>query len=166
MTPADLEHAARRAYTAYGQAVSWTAVNGGPMPQWDNVSEPIRGAWAKAVGVVLAYAGMVKDGQLPRYPHVTAAVHYVSRGSADGMYPPECRAAVITQVCTPAYHGTSKPLEPEQANTVGLFVMNPEGTYHLTLEGTVAGCKYKPADRLGRDGHHDGGTWHYPEECA
>jgi hypothetical protein len=156
--------AARRAYTTYARTVDWTAVNGDPLPQWDNVSEKIQEAWIRAVATVFTFVDMVKTGHLPRYPHVSAAVHYVSRGSADGMYPPECRAAVITQVCTPAYLGSSKPLDAEQATTVGLFVMNPEGTYHLTLEGTTAGCKYRPAgrDKLGREG----GTWHYPEECA
>lgn len=64
ITSGDLEYAGRRAYTAYGEAVGWTAVSGSPMPQWDNIGEKVQGAWTKAAGVVLAFGEMVRSGQL------------------------------------------------------------------------------------------------------
>jgi hypothetical protein len=50
-------------------------------------------------------------------PSIVQAVHYVSLGSAGGEYRSECRAAVVTEV-------------DEDGSTVGLFVMNPNGTFH------------------------------------
>lgn len=160
---ADIEYVAQRAYTSYGEAVGWTAVSGSPMPQWHNLGEKIQGAWCKAAAAILAYGQMVGGGKLMRSPYINAAVHYVSRGSTDGFYSSACRAATITQIATPAYHGTSHPLDYEQLMTVGLFVMNPEGTYHLTLEG-AGGCKHwKPSDDTDQP---TGGTWHWAEDCT
>lgn len=34
----------------------------------------------------------------PQVPSIGRMVHYVTRGSADGVYPPQCRAALITEV--------------------------------------------------------------------
>lgn len=48
---------------------------------------------------------------------VTRSVHYVARGSADGVYPPVCRAAVIT-----AADGASE-------GVVELCVFNPTGLF-------------------------------------
>lgn len=160
--PADIAYAAQRAYTTYGEAVGWKAVSGNDMPRWAALGEKIQGAWIKATGAVLAYGQMIAAGKLTRSPHVSATVHYVSRGSADGAYPSTCRAAMITEVCTPAYLGSSKPIGYEMAMTVGLFVANPEGTYHLTLQH--GGCKYWRAED--GTGLLTGGTWHWAEECT
>lgn len=65
-------------------------------------------------------------------------VHYVSRGSADMVYLPECRAATITEV--------------HDDETVSLCVMNPNGLYFTS--------------QVPYDGeYHHGGTWHWPERA-
>lgn len=53
-------------------------------------------------------------------PTVGRIVHYKSRGSADGVYPPEARTAIITEVNNDF---------PEQ---VRLCVLNPEGMFFTT----------------------------------
>lgn len=78
-------------------------------------------------------------------PTVGRVVHYVSRGSADGVFPPACRAAHITE------------LDPDDAALVGLCVLNPTGLFfHSLADG---GCEYDSA----ADGSHQPGTWHWPE---
>lgn len=42
-----------------------------------------------------------------RTPSVGRIVHYVSRGSADGFFKPQCRAAIITVVRLVALAGRS-----------------------------------------------------------
>lgn len=54
-------------------------------------------------------------------PTVGRMVYYKSRGSADGVFPPKDRSAVITDV-------ESEPLHPE-APLVRLAVLNPEGLF-------------------------------------
>jgi hypothetical protein len=78
----------------------------------------------------------------PRVPSVGRDVHYMSRGSADGVYPPVCRAAKVTEV------GTDGRL--------GLVVLNPDGVFFhpLTKDGGVH-CDDRPGPA--------GGTWHWPE---
>ena len=70
-------------------------------------------------------------------PSVGRSVHYVARGSADGKFPPVCRAAIITEVLD-AHEGV-----------VSVAVLNPSGLF------------------FDRDLHHDfanhPGTWHWPE---
>lgn len=69
-------------------------------------------------------------------------VHYVSRGSADGVYAPECRAATITRA------GAMDGL-------LDLFVVTPNGQFHdLNIDHTVPGTEEYP-----------GGSWHTLEEC-
>lgn len=70
-------------------------------------------------------------------PSVGRIVHYRSRGSADGRFKPECRAAIVTNVsATP--------------DVVDLAVLNPTGLFF---------DRYVP---LGED-EQVGGTWHWPE---
>ncbi len=69
--------------------------------------------------------------------HIGAVVHYVSRGSADGEYTRECRAATVTAI--------------GDDDTASLAVLNPSGmffTEHLPYHG----AEQAP-----------GGTWHWPE---
>lgn len=40
-------------YEAYCEARSWTAFNGEPLGQWENVQEPIKAAWKQAAEAVL-----------------------------------------------------------------------------------------------------------------
>lgn len=86
----------------------------------------------------------------PYPPAVGATVHYVSRGSLDGKFPPACRAATVTEV------------DPTDPNRVGLCVTNPTGLFFYPLadggcvreqagERTVEGKPVPPA----------GGTWHW-----
>lgn len=77
---------------------------------------------------------------MPR-PSVSRMVHYVSRGSADGAFKPECRAAVIAAA---PVNGRGRP-----TTKVDLVVLNPGGIFFDTClqdEDTKAG-----------------GTWHWPE---
>lgn len=56
-----------------------------------------------------------------RQPYLTESVHYMARGSADGEYPPVCRAAMITEV------------HPVGA-TAAVVVFNPTGIFlHQSL---------------------------------
>lgn len=56
---------------------------------------------------------------------VGRAVHYVSRGSADGVYAAEVRHAVITGIPALGPDG-----QPAADGTVHLQVVNPNGTFH------------------------------------
>lgn len=85
-------------------------------------------------------------------------VHYVSRGSADGVFPPTCRAAKITEV--------------GEDGLVGLAVLNPDGLYFLPLAGPLGGCAHADQDDLPEgwvrlEGTPPGppGTWHWPERA-
>lgn len=69
-------------------------------------------------------------------PSVGRIVHYVSRGSADGVFTPECRAAVITEV------------SPDTGRAA-LMVMNPQGIFWDW------GLEYNEENKPG--------TWHWPE---
>lgn len=76
-------------------------------------------------------------------PSVGRIVHYVSRGSADGVFTPECRAAIITEI------------SPDTGR-VALMVLNPQGIFwdwglEYSDENVATGSTYKP------------GTWHWPE---
>lgn len=71
-------------------------------------------------------------------PLIGRVVHYVSRGSADGRFPPACRAATVTEV---------------DGTTVGLCVQNPTGLFfHPLSDGGVSYAANSQA-----------GTWHWPE---
>ena len=76
-------------------------------------------------------------------PSVGRRVHYVAPGSADGVYPPACRLAWVTEV---------DPVDPFR---VGLMVVNPTGVHFRPLE--LGGCVANEVD------HRDGGSWHWPE---
>lgn len=69
-------------------------------------------------------------------------VHYVSRGSADGKFDSECRAAIITEVL-------AEEEDPEQF--MSLAVLNPSGLF------------FDNAVRYNYEGAP--GTWHDKEEC-
>lgn len=69
-------------------------------------------------------------------PDVGTIVHYRAYGSADGTYPPACRAAMVTAI--PAADGTAQ-----------LAVFTPTGLHFNT-------CPY---DQTGTAG----GSWHWPE---
>jgi len=82
-------------------------------------------------------------------PSVGRIVHYVSRGSADGVYPPACRAAIVTEV------------DEHDPNRVGLCVLNPTGTFFHPLNGDDS-CEHYEPPHQGVRGHRVG-TWHWPE---
>lgn len=68
-------------------------------------------------------------------PSVSRMVHYVSYGTPNGEYKPECRAAVIASVI--------------DETTVDLVVFNPGGLFFNNR------CQYSDEPK--------GGTWHWPE---
>ena len=78
----------------------------------------------------------------PSVPSIGRDVHYMSRGSADGVFASVCRAAKVTEV--------------GPGGRLGLAVFNPDGLYFhpLTKDWGVA-----------HDGGEEpaGGTWHWPE---
>lgn len=77
-------------------------------------------------------------------PSVGRIVHYVSRGSADGVFPATCRAAIVTDV-------------PPDAgdHMAGLAVFHPDGLLF------AQGIPY--ADPNSNDGRPLGGSWHWLE---
>jgi hypothetical protein len=77
-------------------------------------------------------------------PSVARIVHYKSRGSADGKFAPECRAAVVTAV--------------GQDNRISLCVLNPFGMF-FDQDIEYAATR----DDAGNDTEPAGGTWHWPE---
>jgi hypothetical protein len=102
-------------------------------------------------------------------PSIGRIVHYVSYGTPGGEYGKECRAAIITEV----------DLVVENAQTVGLCVLNPTGQffnrtvpYHDGGETpgapdcTQAESHGNPFRYCGcgwAEASHRGGTWHWPE---
>ncbi len=67
-------------------------------------------------------------------------VHYRSRGSADGAFPPECRAAIVTEENN---HGGYA--------TMNLCVLNPKGIFFdFNIEHSASMTP---------------GSFHDPEEC-
>jgi hypothetical protein len=70
-------------------------------------------------------------------PTIGRTVHYISRGSADGQYPPACRAATVTAV--------------DDDGRPALFVMTPEGHFNAP-----------PLPHADAD-ERRGGTWHWPD---
>lgn len=76
-------------------------------------------------------------------PTIGRFVHYVSRGSLDGKFPPTCRAATVTEV--------------GEDGVVGLCVFNPGGIFfHQLSDG---GCAYDDGPQPA------GGSWHWPERA-
>jgi hypothetical protein len=77
-------------------------------------------------------------------PSVGRIVHYVSRGSADGVFTPQCRAAIITEIGADQNTG--------HEGFVSLAVLNPQGMFFdwdVRYEDVAQG--------------QTGGTWHWPE---
>ena len=72
-------------------------------------------------------------------PSVGWIVHYVARGSADGVFPVTCRAAIVTDA-------------PPDTGVLGLAVLNPDG---------ILFAQDIPEGEQGTD--LVGGTWHWPE---
>lgn len=86
-------------------------------------------------------------------PTVGRVVHYVARGSADGVFPPTCRTAFITEVEAVDVAGVDAELQ-----RVGLMVANPTGLFfHSLADG---GCEHWVAEE------RRGGSWHWPERDA
>ena len=79
-------------------------------------------------------------------PSIGRKVHYVARGSADGVFPPVCRSAEVTEV---GDLGSSEP----SADRVGLCVINPTGLFFHPM--AMGGVPYSP--------NNEPGTWHWPE---
>jgi hypothetical protein len=115
----------------------------------------------------------------PRDAEVGDVVHYVARGSADGRFPPVCRAALITEIVR------REPVEVRNSHDqvavsysppprVGLAVLNPSGLFFHSVEmggvehGEAVGVREGlPADEhavgpLCDDRWHTPGTWHHP----
>lgn len=106
-------------------------------------------------------------------PSIGRIVHYVARGSADGKFPPTCRAATITEV--------------GDAGRVGLVVVNPTGLFFHPLADDGGGVAYHDGAETPGSPHcpnraqhgspfrycacgwteasHRGGTWHWPERA-
>lgn len=86
-------------------------------------------------------------------PSVGRIVHYVARGSADGVFKSACRVAIITEI------GALTPAAAKIGGeaSVGLCVMNPTGLFFRAISD----------DENGSSAHDEdgklGGTWHWPE---
>jgi hypothetical protein len=73
-------------------------------------------------------------------PSVGRIVHYVSYGTPNGEYKPECRAAIIAAV---------KEGQEGLAESCDLVIFNPGGLFFHE-------CPHDEEDKKG-------GTWHWPE---
>lgn len=85
-------------------------------------------------------------------PTVGRIVHYVARGSRDGIFAPVCRAAIVAEVT--------------DDETVTLAVMNPNGVHFNPCAhdpGTPPPHGAPGATCNGGDLLYPGGTWHWPE---
>lgn len=80
-------------------------------------------------------------------PSVGRIVHYVARGSTDGVFPVTCRAAIVTEVeaFSPGHNG------------IGLAVLHPDGALF------ARDIPYDDQGPVDEDGTPRGGTWHWPE---
>lgn len=99
-------------------------------------------------------------------PSIGRVVHYVSRGSVDGQYPPTCRAATITEVDRELVVDFYR--SPGSVPNVGLAVTNPTGVFFQSLAdgGSWFDEGARPEGDLdspccgGR--RYVGGSWHWP----
>lgn len=80
-------------------------------------------------------------------PSVGRIVHYVARGSADGVFPAVCRAAIVTEVRD----------EDAPVKRVSLCVLNPGGVF---FDQSVP---YVDRGPIGEGAVPVGGSWHWPE---
>lgn len=112
-------------------------------------------------------------------PSVGRVVHYVARGSADGVFPPACRAATITDAGSWVEVETRGPIVGDDgvqrrelsqrwdASAVHLHVMNPTGTF---THGPMAYDPGDPARHVAGEPPsplctgllHAPGSWHWP----
>lgn len=83
-------------------------------------------------------------------PTVARIVHYVSQGSANGLYPSVPRAAMITEV------------DPDDHDLVGLSVHNPTGVFFNAIAS--GGSRYDPGtyDEARGEIIYEPGSWHWP----
>lgn len=81
-------------------------------------------------------------------PSIGRIVHYRSHGSADGVYEPECRAAIVTE-----FYENGVSLPDGHAWMASLAVMNPEGMFFKQ-------------DVYQDEAKSRGGTWHWPERVS
>jgi len=85
---------------------------------------------------------------MSRIPTVGRVVHYLARGSADGVFPPVCRAAHVTDV------------DPDDPARIGVAVVNPTGLFFHPLD--AGGCTLDGTDPAGA---RTPGSWHWPERA-
>jgi hypothetical protein len=76
-------------------------------------------------------------------PTVGRVVHYTNLGDADGKYPPEKQAAIITKVVAP--EEDDQPFDPEEMNyAVSLHIFYEMGNFFMKkvpyAEGYKRGC--------------------------
>ena len=99
-------------------------------------------------------------------PSVGRIVHYVSRGSADGAYESECRAAIITAV-----RGDSDVVDLAVLNPTGLFfdcgTSYHDGKGHPGSpdcpDNAIHGGPFRYCPCGWTEDAKRGGTWHWPE---
>ncbi|OZD23840.1 hypothetical protein CH253_08230 [Rhodococcus sp. 06-156-3C] len=69
------------------------------------------------------------EGFAPQNVSVGRVVHYHSRGSADGVFKPEPRAAIVTEVTGLAVVRHSAGSEVHETDLLHLCVLNPTGMF-------------------------------------
>jgi hypothetical protein len=99
-------------------------------------------------------------------PSVGRVVHYVSHGTPNGEYLPECRAAIVTAV--DQYQPAGE--DDRFIGHVDLCVLNPtgmffkQGVHQDEGDGVLEPSDFRPAQCNGLS--HKGGTWHWPERVS
>ena len=94
-------------------------------------------------------------------PSIGRIVHYMARGSLDRVYPPVCRAAIITQV------DEWYELRKEITATIAQGMELPEDMV-TNLPGAVGLCVLNPSgmffhESIDYDEAKAPGSWHWPE---
>lgn len=90
----------------------------------------------------------LRDAHAPHTASIADRVHYRTRGSADGVFPPECAAAIVTGY---AEHPDDHDDADGTDQYLALFVITRTGTHHQNCV----------APDLDQDSEL-GGTWHWP----
>lgn len=65
---------AQTGYEAYGGKANWTAYNGAPMPQWDDLPEDIKDKWRVATLAIVARYGRMLESAVRALPDSHAEV--------------------------------------------------------------------------------------------
>lgn len=100
------------------------------------------GGWCAPLDQTYELIPDLPEEPMPEHkPGIGDTVHYMARGSADGKFAPEPRAALVTDNRDFVYDGT-----------LSLYVVSPNGTFHdskisYSADGEPGTWDYRPTDK-------------------